>query len=217
MWWPTVRGIHSLHHLHASNAHDFQKTEIEIMLVIRPIVPAQTEVASLVYLTSKRDETPRLCSNCKKLNTVFTLHSYSLPRKDKCADFCKDIQVFSVLEASSEYWKINVVPSDRKKPALKSHYVFQQISCMPSRLKHSPGTLQPVMDVILSSVKQQFAYVYLDDMDISLSTLHQHIEHTRIFKSFKETGVSLKLKSVPFSKPRLTMVLILSIQVDSKA
>lgn len=43
-------------------------------------------------------------------------------------------------------------------------------------LKNASATFQPVMDVLLSTVKCQYAFVYLDDIGIVSKTSKDHIE-----------------------------------------
>lgn len=70
---------------------------------------------------------------------------------------------------------------------------------MPSGLQNTPGTFQQAMHVILSTVKYQFALVYLDVIVIFSRTPDEHILpiHT-ILNLIRDSGVTLKLKKIHF-------------------
>lgn len=78
-----------------------------------------------------------------------------------------------------------------------------------------PATFQYVVDIILFSVKSQFALAYLGDTVIFSRTPLKHINLTRLVQSIlKEAGVNLKLKSVHFSPKILIISVTLSVRVD---
>lgn len=66
---------------------------------------------------------------------------------------------------------------------------------MPFVLKNAGRMFQSAMDVILSSVKWQFALVYFDDIIIFSMFLDEHIHDVRQFLTLlNHDGVTLTLK-----------------------
>lgn len=74
------------------------------------------------------------------------------------------------------------------------------------------------MDIILSSVRWQFAVVYLDDIEIVWKMPLKHINHTPLDLSLLTVAcVTLQLKSAHFSRTRAIILVTLSVQVDLKS
>lgn len=64
---------------------------------------AQTERASAILFTSKKDGAPQFCAGNWKLDAVIQLHSYPIIRIEKCIDLFGDVAVFSTLGANNRY------------------------------------------------------------------------------------------------------------------
>lgn len=70
---------------------------------------------------------------------------------------------------------------------------------MPFGPKNAPNTFRRAMDVILSTAKWQFVFVYVDDIAIFRRTVEEQLYHIRIIlKLGLRAGVSLKLEECPF-------------------
>lgn len=107
--------------------------------------------------------------------------------------------VFSTLDANSGYWHVEVDPKDRDKTAFTSHHGLYRFRRIPLGLKNAPATFQRAVDILLMTVKWQFALVYLEDIVTFSTTPRQHIEHTKkVLGLLSKAGVSLKLKKCRF-------------------
>lgn len=68
---------------------------------------------------------------------------------------------------------------------------------MPLDLKKDFIRFQPVMNIILFSVKRLFTLVYPDDIVIFSKTIRKYLASTKMFsKLFKEADVTVKLKNL---------------------
>lgn len=62
-------------------------------------------------------------------------------------------------------------------------------------VKNAPGNFQIVIDVILATVKWQYALVYLEDVIILSDNVQKHLKHVYVvLRRFSNAGVTLKLK-----------------------
>lgn len=61
--------------------------------------------------------------------------------------------IFSMLEAKSGYWQIEIDDADKDKPAFTFHYGLYRFVRLPFGLCDAPDTFQHIMDVILFRVK----------------------------------------------------------------
>lgn len=65
----------------------------------------------------------------------------------------------------------------KKKSTFSSHHGLYRFIRMPVGLNKAPGTFQRVVDVILATVKWQWALLYLYDLNIIFETSFEHLDH----------------------------------------
>lgn len=118
---------------------------------------------------------------------------------DKCIDSLDEARVFSTLDVSSGYWKIEMDDKDVDKTEFVTQHGLIRYTRMPFELKNVPATFQRAMDVIQASVKWQFGIVYIDDIIIISKLPQQYLKHTeKILRPLKKAGMTLKLKKCHF-------------------
>jgi Reverse transcriptase (RNA-dependent DNA polymerase) len=126
--------------------------------------------------------------------------SYDLPRVDDCLDSLGGARYFSTLDASRGYWKIDVNDADREKNSFTSHRGLYQFKRMPFGLMTAPATCQRAIDIVLSSVRFQFALMYLNEIVIYSPTFEQHLEDlSKVLKLLRDAGVFLKRAKCSFA------------------
>lgn len=135
----------------------------------------------------------KFCVDYQKLNAGTTLTSYSLPQSDKCIDTLGKATIFLTLDANSGYWEIAIDEQDLEKMALPSHQRLYRFVRMPCGLKSVLSTLQQKMNVILSAVKRNTAFVYLADIVILRETVMDHMVYVDEVMSLPD-GVSVIFK-----------------------
>ena len=70
---------------------------------------------------------------------------------------------------------------------------------MPFGLKNAPGTFQRAADIILASVKWQYALVYLDDVIVYSKSIEEHFGHLdHVLQLMHDAGLTLKLNKCEF-------------------
>lgn len=70
--------------------------------------------------------------------------------------------------------------ADREKIAFTSHYGLYQLTRMLFDLKYALETFQRVIGIILSSIKWQFALVYLLDIFMVSKTPREYKAYTKM-------------------------------------
>lgn len=102
--------------------------------------------------------------------------------------------VFSKVNANSGYCQIEIVDADKGKTAFPLHHGLYRFMRTPFSLQNAPLIFQHTMDVILPSVKRQFALVYIKDFVSFSKTLEQQIDNvSKILLIFYNARVTLKL------------------------
>lgn len=70
---------------------------------------------------------------------------------------------------------------------------------MSFKLRNALSTFQPVMDIIPSTVKREYVFLYIDDTVILSRTPKELIKHTRIvLQLLGDAGLALKLRMLAF-------------------
>lgn len=164
------------------------------MLDKEVIEPSPSEWASPVVFARKKDGTMRFCVDYRRLNAMTVPESYPIPRMDECLDSLGEAEIFSSLDCNWGYWQLSFSKADIDKTTFTSHYGTYRFKRMPFGLQNAPTTFQRAIDVVLASVKWQFALVYLDDIIVFSQSIDDHFDHLRtVLTLMLEAGFSLKL------------------------
>jgi len=176
-----------------------EKREIDEMLRMGVIEPAKTAWASPVVFVPKPNGSLRFCVDYRKLNAMTVQDSYPIPRMDECIDSLGEAVVFSTFDANSGYWQVVMNQDDMDKTTFTSHFGTYRWLRMPFGLKTAPSTFQRAADIVLASVRWQFALVYLDDIIVYSSQVEDHYRHLdTVFRLLKDAGFTLRLEKCEF-------------------
>lgn len=119
---PATRLTYSVLHMAGLTAGDFEITEIDNMLSIKVIEPAQTELMLLVVFAPKREGSALFFVDYHRLNAAKGRDLYLLPRIDDFVDCLGDAQFFSAQNDSSSYLRIEVDKYNRENIAFTLHH-----------------------------------------------------------------------------------------------
>ncbi|XP_034945601.1 uncharacterized protein K02A2.6-like, partial [Chelonus insularis] len=71
---------------------------------------------------------------------------------------------------------------------------------MPFGLNNAPAEFQRMMDYVLSGLKGTELFVYLDDLIVNASSLHEHgVRVRRLFERLRKAGLTLQASKCRFS------------------
>ena len=197
---PDAKPLRSVPYRAGIRMRDIEKAEVDKMVEQGVAVPAPpTDWAAPVVFAPKKDGTLRFCVDYRRLNAMTVRDAYPIPRMDECIESLGDAKVFSTLDANSGYWQILIAPKDRDKTTFTTHFGTYAFTRMPFGLKNAPATYQRAIDTILTTVKWQFALVYLDDIIVFSSSFEDHKSHLRtVLKLLEAAGVTLRLAKSKF-------------------
>lgn len=89
----------------------------------------------------------------------------------------KEAQALSIFDMNSYYRKTEVEESQNKKPPFTSSRTLHQFTLMQFGLKNAHALLEHDMDIVLSTVKWQYALPTLGGRVIFTCKPRQHIMH----------------------------------------
>lgn len=184
-----------LAHSERQKLKDIVKQQIEDGV----IQPSQSEYASPIVLVKKKNGDLRLCVDYRDLNQRVVKDRYPLPRIQDQLDALSKAKYYTTLDMESGFHQLKVAPESRHLLAFVTpdgHYEYLR---MPFGFVNSPSCYQRAIDKALGDLKDQIAFVYLDDVLIPSTTKEEGKQRLKIvMKALATSGFRLNLKKCSF-------------------
>lgn len=103
--------------------------------------------------------------------------AYPMPRLDQTIDELSGTKWFTVLDAKSAYWTVEVEPEDRPKTAFSDGFRLFHFQRMPFGLATAPSTFQRAINAVLSPALGKHALANLDDVVVYSKSFEEHLTH----------------------------------------
>lgn len=178
------------------------------------IRPSSSPWSSPVILIRKKDGEFRFVVDYRKLNAITSRDSYPLPTIESTLQHLAGNGWFSKLDLRSGYFQIPIDEKDKAKTAFITTNGLWEFNVLPMGLTNAPPVFQRIMYNLLVKGRDDYCWVYLDDILIFSKTREEHLEHlNEILDILKQHRFRLSPNKCSFAKNQMDY---LGHLVDSK-
>jgi hypothetical protein len=125
----------------------------------------------------KKDQTLRMCVDCRPLNAVTVKNKYPLPCIDILFDQLSKAKVFSKIDLRSGYHQIKIHPEDVPKTAFSTRYGLYEYLLMSFGSTNAPVHFMYSMNSVFMPELDKFVVVFIDDILVYSENEEDHVKH----------------------------------------
>jgi hypothetical protein len=141
------------------------KKQLQDLLTKGLIRPSSSEWGCpALFIKKKKDNSLRMCKNCRPLNVVTIKNKYPLPRIDILFDQLSKAKVFSKIDLKSGYHHIKIRPQDIPKTVFSTRYDLYEYVVMSFGLTNAPAYFMYLMNLVFMSELDKFVIMFIDDI-----------------------------------------------------
>ncbi|GBM10825.1 Retrovirus-related Pol polyprotein from transposon 297 [Araneus ventricosus] len=178
--------------------HKTKTTNVELNILVK-------KYSSPVVIVRKKDGTPRVCIDYRKLNKVVVKDRFPLPLIEDILDRLQGSRVFSTIDLKNAFFHVDVNKDSRKYTSFVTHEGQYQFLKVPFGLCNSPAVFQRYINTIFRPlINDGIVLPYLDDIIILSSSFEEGIEIVeRVLSIASEYGLEINFNKSHFLKKRI--------------
>ena len=190
--------------------HLFQavKEELHKLLDNGVIRPSTSPFSSPISIAIKKDGTPRICLDFRKINAVTKKDAKCIPSVDELIDSLHGKKVFSSIDLMQGYHQQELTERSKRFTAFNAGPIgFFEYARLPFGLSNSSASFQRMMEYILRDLLPHLCLVYIDDMIIHSYNPEEHLDSlAKVFRSLRKYNIKLKPSKCTFFRTKLNFL-----------
>lgn len=168
-------------------------------------VSSNIQIQNFVVLVKKRDGTPRICIDFRKINKVIVKNRYPLPLIEDQLDRLQNASIFSTIDLKNGVFHVPVAEKSRQYTSFVTHNGQYQFCKVPFGLCNSPGVFQRYVNCIFRDLARRgVALPYIDDVIIPAANETEALCNLEeVMKICKDYGLKINFKKCCFLKKKV--------------
>ena len=181
------------------------KAEIQKMLENGVIRPSFSPYSSPLSIAIKKDGTPRICLDFRKINNITKRDAKAIPSVDEMIDLLYGKTTFSSLDLVQGFHQQELEESSKQYTAFNAGplglFEYQRL---PFGITNATASFQRMMEYVLCDLVPSICLVYIDDVIVHSYTPSEHLESLRkVFDCLRFYNLKLKPSKCAFFKTEL--------------
>ena len=187
--------------------HLFEAVKLELSKLIESgvIQPSQSPWASPLSIAVKKDGSPRICLDYRKINELTKKDAKAIPNIDEMIDMLHGKTIFSSLDMMQGYYQQELDEVSREFTAFNAGPLgFYEFQRLPFGLTNASGSFQRMMGHVLRDLLSTVCLVYIDDVIIHSTTEQEHLNSLElVFQCLRKYNLRLKPSKCQFFQSTL--------------
>lgn len=169
------------------------------------IEPSSSEFSSPLVIVKKKDGTPRVCVDYRRLNKVVVKDRFPLPLIEDILDRLQEARIFSTIDLKNGFFHVDVGKDSSKYTSFVTHEGQYQFLKVPFGLCNSPAVFQRFINTVFRPlINDGIVLLYMDDIIILSASLEEGIERLRrVLNVASEYGLEINFRKSQFLKKRI--------------
>ena len=184
---------------------EYLKKEVQYLLDNDFIEPSQSNWSSPCILVPKPDQSYRMCTDFRKLNSVTKTDTYPIPRIDDCIDKIGKAKYVTKIDLLKGFYQVPLSERAKELSAFVTPSGLYQYKVMAFGMKNAPATFQRLINAVTQGIEGCDAYI--DDGVIYSDTWEEHLSILRQFyQRLSEAKLTINLSKSEFGCATVTFL-----------
>lgn len=184
---------------------DIVNAQVQEWLYNGVIEPSTSEWSSQVVVARKKDGSPRICIDYRKVNKIIMKDRYPLPLIEDQLDKLSNATIYSTLDLKNGFFHVSVEPSSRKYTSFVTCNGQYQFKRVPFGLCNSPSVFQKFINQTFQPlINAGLVLPYMDDLIIPAADEDEAFSRLqKVLETCAEYGLEINKKKCHLLKRRI--------------